>query len=330
MGSQRRTTWALRAGFALCLVSTAIILFLTGTKSLHHAAWVFVLGVSPLIVVFFVVERMLEKVLGRERENAVLFHTFMQNSLKDAKAAEEKLKKANLELERFAYLASHDLKEPIRMIGTYLGVFHQKYGANVDDQGRQYLAYAMEGSRRLATLVDSLLRYSRLGTDRLEPVPLELASVINDAMVGLKDAIIESKAEIVCESLPRIEGDKVQFSMLFQNLLSNAIKFRKPGTVPQIKVEGSEDGATASICVSDNGIGIDPKDQKFVFEIFRRAHARSQYPGDGIGLASCKRIVESHGGSIWVESTPGTGSKFCIKMPVAFPKPQSHQTISVD
>lgn len=233
----------------------------------------------------------------------------------ESKRAQEKLTQSNSELEKFAYMASHDLKEPIRMISTYLGVFTQRYSNGIDEKGKQYLTYACDGAKRLSGLVDSLLRYSRLGEEKMEVSQVELSTVVSETLANLKQLVLETKAEIRWDRLPVVAGDRVQLSLLFQNLLSNAIKFRQQETPPKISILAEKQHSATIVAIKDNGIGIETRERDRIFEIFRRAHSRAEFPGDGIGLASCKRIVEGHGGKIWVESQVGQGSTFYFSIP---------------
>lgn len=225
------------------------------------------------------------------------------------------LKKSNADLERFAYIASHDLKEPLRMITTYLGLLSRDSDLPLNAKERTYLGFAMEGAKRLNGLVDSLLRFSRIGVVKGEFGRVSLNEVFDEVRENLRTQIAESGAEFSVGPLSTIHADRTQISQLMQNLLSNALKFRTPGKAPVIQIV-SEDSPTETVLVfSDNGVGIKETDQDKIFEIFRRLHPRAKYPGDGIGLAACKKIVESHGGRIWVTSEAGKGAQFHCALP---------------
>ena len=226
-----------------------------------------------------------------------------------ARLAEE-LKKSNTELERFAYVASHDLKEPLRMISTYLGLLKRKVEGKLDPQDIEYIGYALEGAQRLNNQVDALLRFSRLGqmTSNFERVSLD--KIATDALAGLDQAVREAGAGVQIDTLGMAWGDPAQLTLVFQNLASNALKFKHPERAPRIRIYSHVHDEEVETVVEDNGLGISPTDQTKIFEIFQRLHRRSEYPGEGIGLASCKKIIEAHGGRIWVTSEPGVGSRF--------------------
>ena len=224
------------------------------------------------------------------------------------------LKRSNAELEQFAYIASHDLQEPLRMITSYMQIIEEDYKGKLDADADQYIAFTVEGAKRMQTLIDDLLAYSRVGT-RGEPfIPTSMNSVLSKAIANLQVAIEESHAVVTHDQLPTVLGDESQLIQLFQNLLGNAIKFRgDDAPIIHVGVEETKDGWVFS--VHDNGIGIDMKYIERIFTIFQRLHARDEYPGTGIGLAVVKKIVERHGGRIWVESAPESGSTFYFTLP---------------
>ena len=224
------------------------------------------------------------------------------------------LQRSNAELEQFAYVTSHDLQEPLRMITSYIQIIEEDYKGKLDADADQYIAFAVEGAKRMHTLVNDLLAYSRVGT-RGEPfMPISLNSVLSAATANLDVAIEESHAVVTHDRLPTVLGDESQLIQLFQNLLGNAIKFRSDAPpMIHVGVEQTKDGWEFS--VHDNGIGIDMKYAERIFAVFQRLHAREEYPGTGIGLAVVKKIVERHGGRIWVESEPANGSMFYFTLP---------------
>jgi PAS domain S-box-containing protein len=224
------------------------------------------------------------------------------------------LKRSNAELEQFAYIASHDLQEPLRMITSYMQIIEEDYKGKLDADADQYIAFTVEGAKRMQTLIDDLLAYSRVGT-RGEPfIPTSMNSVLSKAIANLEVAIEESHAVVTHDQLPTVLGDESQLIQLFQNLLGNAIKFRgDDAPAIHVGVEETKDGWVFS--VRDNGIGIDMKYIERIFTIFQRLHARDEYPGTGIGLAVVKKIVERHGGRIWVKSAPESGSTFYFTLP---------------
>lgn len=245
-----------------------------------------------------------------ERTQALLqANTLLQREICDRKQAEEELMRSNAELEQFAYVASHDLQEPLRMVTSYLQLLERRYKDKLDANADEFIHYAVDGASRMQTLINDLLTYSRVGT-RGEPFGIvNTFASLSNAIANLKIAIAESAAVLTYDALPNVIGDPSQLSQLFQNLIGNAIKFR--GEVPpqiHIGVE-SKDGSWL-FSVSDNGIGIEPQYRDRIFLIFQRLHNRTKYLGTGIGLAICKKIVERHGGNLWVESSPIQGSIF--------------------
>ena len=238
------------------------------------------------------------------------------------------LERSNADLEQFAYVASHDLQEPLRKISSYGELLQERYGDALDDRGRRYAAYMVDGVRRLQELIHALLAYSRLNRSGEAFGPVSLEDVLSQVLTDMDVAVREAGAVIRCKSLPTIWGSGVEIGQLFQNLLSNAIKFR--GTAPlQIEISAENRSADWLIKVRDNGIGIEPEYRDRIFVVFQRLHSRSEVPGTGIGLAICKKIVERHGGRIWVESQPGMGSTFCLTlMPPPKPASPSHDAPS--
>ncbi|WIV67401.1 PAS domain S-box protein [Natrialbaceae archaeon AArc-T1-2] len=218
-------------------------------------------------------------------------------------------------LEQFAYAASHDLQEPLRMISSYLQLLERRYGDDLDEDGREFLAFAVDGAERMREMIDGLLAYSRVETQGEPLEPIDLNTVLEDVLSDLEVRIAESDAEITVESLPRVDGDASQLRQLFQNLLDNAIEYSDDA--PRIHVSADRDGAEWVVSVRDEGIGIDPEQQDRIFDVFQRLHGRSEHTGTGIGLALCERIVERHGGEIRVESEPGEGSTFSVTLPAA-------------
>ena len=224
------------------------------------------------------------------------------------------LERSNRELEQFAYIASHDLLEPLRMISSYLEIIDKRYRDQLEKDAGEFIDYAVSGASHMKALLNDLLMYSRLGT---KGRPFELTDLnisLNSALSNLMKPVEESRAEITSGNLPGVYADETQIVQLFQNLIGNAIKFRG-GEPPRINIVSELKGNEWVIRVSDNGIGIDPKFFEKIFLIFQRLHAREKYPGTGIGLSICKKIVECHGGRIWVESEPGKGSMFYFTIP---------------
>lgn len=240
------------------------------------------------------------------------------------KRVEERLKqiatemqRSNTELEQFAYVISHDLQEPLRMVSSYTQLLAKRYHGQLDSDADEFIAYAVDGAKRMQALLYDLLEYSRVGT-RGKPFRLVgCRDIVEQAMANLKVAIEESGALINYDNLTTIMGDEGQLVRLFQNLIGNAIKFRKPEQPPQVCISARRRHNVLIFSVTDNGIGIDPQHSESIFEIFRRLHTKEEYPGTGMGLAICNKIVERHGGRIWVQSQPGEGSTFYFTVQVA-------------
>lgn len=227
----------------------------------------------------------------------------------------EELARSNRDLEQFAYVASHDLQEPIRQVQAFAQLIQERYAGTFDDKVLQYFQFIQEGAARVSELVHGLLEYSRVKAQATAPEPVSCGWALQQALANLQSVISESQARITCDELPMVTGEAVQLLQLFQNLISNAVKFRRAGIPPVIHVGCRLDGANWIVGVTDNGIGIDPQYHAKIFMIFQRLQTREQYPGNGIGLAICKKIVERHGGRIWVESEAGVKSTFFFTLP---------------
>lgn len=230
-----------------------------------------------------------------------------------AKARNE-MERSNTALEQFAYIASHDLREPLRMIASYSQLLEKNYEATFDERGKMFLSFLTDGAKRMNLLINDLLTYSRLDNKDEVPQEIDLEMVIERVLMNLDFAIKENKARIDRMPLPKVKGHFSQAVQLFQNLLNNAIKFKSEKT-PHIQIKVEERTTEYLIRISDNGIGIAPDYHEHVFKVFKRLHTREQYDGSGIGLAICKKIVENMGGRIWVESVPGEGSVFSLTVP---------------
>ncbi len=225
------------------------------------------------------------------------------------------LERSNAELGQFAYIASHDLQEPLRMVTSYLQLLAQRYQGQFDSSADEFIAYAVDGAARMQTLINDLLAYSRVGTRGRPFEPTETQSVLEQALSNLRLAVQESGALITHDPMPPLLGDETQLVQLFQNLISNALKFRR-GIPPTVHVGVVERDGDWLFSVRDNGIGIDPQYAERIFVIFQRLHRGRDYRGTGMGLAICRKILERHGGRIWVESQLGEGSTFYFTMPV--------------
>ncbi len=228
----------------------------------------------------------------------------------------QELARSNADLEQFAYVASHDLQEPLRMVASYVQLLARRYRGKLDEDADTFIRYAVDGATRMQALINDLLAYSRVGTRGKEPVPVPLEKCAERALSHLRLALEESGARVEVEPLPWVKGDETQLAQLLQNLVGNAVKFRG-GRPPRIRVSATREGDTVTVSVEDNGIGIEPQYHERIFAIFQRLHGKEEYPGTGIGLSICKKIVERHGGRIWVESTLGQGSTFRFTLPAA-------------
>jgi two-component system, chemotaxis family, sensor kinase Cph1 len=225
----------------------------------------------------------------------------------------QELEQSNQDLEEFANAVSHDLKEPLRMISTFLEFLDKEYSSKLDKQAKEYIDYALKGSDRMKHLIEDLLDYSKVGAAHYTTTSVDLNKVIEEVLENLQLMISEKSANIIVDKLPSITGNEFQVITLFQNLISNAIKYCNQA--PEVKIGFEDDGQYYIFYVADNGIGIDDHYQDYVFQIFNRLHSKKEFPGNGIGLAICKRIVNNLNGSIWLESKKGEGSKFYFRIP---------------
>lgn len=224
------------------------------------------------------------------------------------------LARSNSELEQFAYVASHDLQEPLRMVVGYVQLLERRLADKLDKETREFMGFAVDGALRMQNLIQDILAYSRVSTKGEPLAPVDSAAALQDALDMLAGRIAETGAEMDAQPLPRVMADRTQLVQLFQNLIGNALKFCK-GRGPRVRVEATRQGGWWRFAVSDNGIGIAPEYRAQLFVIFKRLHTRREYPGTGIGLAICKRIVERHGGQIGIESAPAGGALFWFTLP---------------
>ena len=228
-----------------------------------------------------------------------------------------RLERSNEELEQFAHVISHDLREPARMVKSFLDLLEKRYSDQLDARAEEYIDYAVDGSERMQEMIRALLTLSRVGTRGKEPAPTNVEGVLARTLKSLSKVIEKSDAEITYDPLPTVVADEAQLAQVFQNLVANGIKFRHENVLPRIHISAERERDKWVFSVADNGIGIDPAQADRIFQIFQRLHTREEYEGTGIGLALCKRIVERHGGRIWVESEPGAGSTFHFTLPAA-------------
>jgi PAS domain S-box-containing protein len=265
--------------------------------------------------------KQLNMISDYDREQKFIGHHCFMKDISSRKFAEAELERqqqdlarSNEELQQFAYVASHDLQEPLRMITSYLELLERRYQGQLDERANTFIAYAVDGAMRMQALIQDLLSYSRVGTRGKTLKLVDSEAIVQNALTNLRVAIAESGAAITCDRLPQVPGDPIQLTQVFQNLIGNAIKFRR-NEPPQIQVGIQKTNSDWLFSVQDNGIGIDAKYIDRIFIIFQRLHSRTDYSGTGIGLAVCKKIVERHGGKIWVDSQPGQGSTFYFTIP---------------
>ncbi|HEY9601515.1 MAG TPA: CHASE3 domain-containing protein [Allocoleopsis sp.] len=281
----------------------------------------FFVGVIFTLIAFYLVYRTVQQeTRDRKQAEASLrqlnehLEAKVQERTSELQEANVNLLHSNRELEQFAYVASHDLQEPLRAVNSYAQLIVRKYQGNLDAKADKYLAYIMDGATRMQQLIDDLLSFSRVGTRGKSLEPTDGEAVLSQVLDNLQIAIAQSHAVVTHDPLPTIMGDEIQLIQLLQNLIGNAIKFRREEP-PNVHVSAEPRENEWIFSVRDNGIGMEPEYFDRIFMIFQRLHSRSEYPGTGIGLAVCKKIVERHGGRIWLESTPGVGTTFFFTIP---------------
>jgi signal transduction histidine kinase len=257
-----------------------------------------------------------------EKRKVEDMNTELRREVAERSAAEQALRdktdalaRSNAELEQFAYVASHDLQEPLRMVSSYVQLFEKRYADQVDAQSQKYINYAVEGAKRMQSLIGGLLEFSRVGRVDEPFAAVDTSAALDQALLNLRSALDESRAAVTRGPLPTVTGNAGRLAQVFQNLIGNAIKFRRPGVTPEVHVSSIPHREGWLFAVRDNGIGIDPQCVDRIFVIFQRLHTRAEYPGTGIGLSICKKVVERHGGRIWVESQPGAGATFQFTLP---------------
>jgi PAS domain S-box-containing protein len=277
----------------------------------------------------------------RHKEGTLFFANGVMNALRDEqgvligyskimsdetarKQLQDSLTESNTALEQFAYVASHDLQEPLRTMSMYAQLLTHKYGGKLDAEADQLLALIVSGSARMSALVRDLLAYARLTTEEERPSSIALDEDLEAALTHLAQAIEESGARVTHDPMPTLQVDRGQMVRLFQNLIANAVKYRKPDQAPKVHLSAEQKGAEWVISIRDNGIGFDPKDASVIFAPFKRLHSSDEYSGTGVGLAICRRIVQAQGGRIWAESKPGEGTTFFFTLPVESRQPLRH------
>lgn len=256
---------------------------------------------------------------GQAEEQLKLLNEQLEQRVADRT---EELQRSNQELEQFAYVASHDLQEPLRMVSSYMQLIERRYKGKLDADADQFIDFAVDGAKRMQALIQALLAYSRVGSRGKPLEPTSCAKVLEEVMSNLQLAIEEAGAIVTHDEMPTVMADATQLSQLLQNLISNALKFRG-AEAPRIHLGVKKEKGNWKFSVHDNGIGIEKQFFDRIFVIFQRLHTRGEYPGTGIGLAVCRKIVERHGGRIWLESEPGKGTTFYFTIPASLEKPNT-------
>jgi len=263
----------------------------------------------------------------RDAQGKISMWIGSNTEIHEQKEKEEELRRANDDLQQFAYSASHDLQEPIRNVAVYSEVVARRYSKVLDAEGQKFLGFLTEGGRRLATLVDDLLAYTRAGAVEGLPGTVNAGSVLQQTLATLGEAIRENHAIVTADPLPEVHIGEAHLQQVFQNLIGNALKYRNEDS-PRIHISATNQGAAWRFAVEDNGIGIDPQYKEKIFGVFKRLHREQKYGGTGIGLAICQRVVERYGGRIWVDSAPGKGAIFYFTLPHLAPQARSTATDS--
>jgi PAS domain S-box-containing protein len=256
----------------------------------------------------------LEQQIEERTSELVVANEHLRNEIVERKRTATELERSNAELQQFAYVASHDLQEPLRMISSYMQLLRRRYEGKLDQDCDDFVNYAVDGAKRMRDLINDLLQYSRVGTHGKPLQSVDCETLLKQALANLQMSIEDCDAQVTRDPLPTLMADGTQLVQLFQNLLDNALKFRR-NVPPLIHISAKRNDDYWLFSVSDNGIGIDPQYADRIFVIFQRLHGRDEYPGTGIGLAICKKIVERHGGRIWVEAEPGAGTTFHFTIP---------------
>jgi signal transduction histidine kinase len=296
----------IRGGISVTIPAAAILAAMAPQKRQTLLVYLSIFLVGSLGTIFF---------LTRLRANWLALEAVRARQEEVIAARTAELQRSNQELEHFAYVASHDLREPLRMISSYAGLLQKRLGDRLEGDNKEFMGYLTDGATRLQAMITDLLDYSRVDRTQMSFSAVEMSEVLVEALSNLQIAIEECDAEVTHDAMPRVKGHPLLLVRLLQNLIGNAIKYRAPERRPLVHVSAERKDGFWTFCVRDNGIGIPADSHDRVFQIFQRLHPRSAYPGTGIGLAVCRRIVEHHGGKIWLESKEDEGSTFYFTLP---------------
>jgi light-regulated signal transduction histidine kinase (bacteriophytochrome) len=282
--------------------------------------WLYYMFAFMIMILIFIIYRasILKKQniqIQKQNELIAKQKQELQEQYKKLEIQNKKFEESNEFLQQFAFTASHDLQEPLRMISGHLQLIERRYGDLLDEKGKKFLWFATDGASRMQKLIQGLLSFSRVQTTNTPMEEIDLNNILNDALSNLEIKIKETNAQITTDKLPVVFGDKVQLTQVFQNLISNAIKFT-PDKQPIIKISNQKKSNMYEFCIEDNGIGFDEKYSNKMFQIFQRLNKKEEFSGEGIGLALCKRIINRHKGDIWATSIEAKGSKFFFSLPL--------------
>jgi PAS domain S-box-containing protein len=260
----------------------------------------------------------------RDEDGALIGYSKIMSDETARKQLQDSLTESNSALEQFAYVASHDLQEPLRTMSAYSQLLQQRYRGKLDEEADTFLGFILSASGRMSTLVQDLLAYARQTTEEERPSSIALDEDLEAALTHLDQAIKECEASITHDPLPTLQVDRGQMVRLFQNLIGNAVKYRKPDHHPKVHISAEQNGSEWIISIRDDGIGFAPEHASTIFAPFKRLHTSQEYPGTGVGLAICRRIVQAQGGRIWAESQPGEGTTFSFTLPLESSQPLRH------
>lgn len=251
-----------------------------------------------------------EKKIAQLEQKVKILERMMEDQTRSTFLAHTQLDHSNNTLEQFAYVASHHLQEPLRMVSSYLQLIEKRCPDKLDNESKEFIGFALEGSQRMKQLILNLLEYVDISTHPKEQAVINSETALKLALSKLESAIAQTKAQVTYDALPTVIANESQLQCLFQNLIGNAIKYKDKNTTPKVHISAQKTSSAWDFSVQDNGIGISKEYFDKIFLIFQRLHGNNEYPGTGIGLSICQKIIQHHGGKIWVESEPGKGSNF--------------------